>query len=175
MLFIRLCLKCDGTCAETRFRFTAFEMWWKMLRNHNFVLLLFKYDGRRAENRFRLSVKQTSPFQSAGGGRQFSRLLAAEVCALAVVMLDIPRSEVVWRVLATHSIRQFPSLPLPCVNVYHHISTGLYTQLHYKYLLHSPLLLTPGFGVGEIMAWAENRRWTDVLCKKTGLRKSGWL
>ena len=41
-------------------------------------------------------------------GRQFSRLLAAEVCASAVVILDTPCSEVVWRVLATHSIRQFP-------------------------------------------------------------------
>jgi len=41
-------------------------------------------------------------------GRQFSRLLAAEVCASAVVMLDTPCSEVVWRVLATHSSRQFP-------------------------------------------------------------------
>ena len=41
-------------------------------------------------------------------GRQFSRLLAAEVCASAVVMLDTPCSEVVWRVLATYFIRQFP-------------------------------------------------------------------
>jgi len=41
-------------------------------------------------------------------GRQFSRLLAAEVCASAVVMLDTPCSEVVWRVLATYCIRQFP-------------------------------------------------------------------
>jgi len=41
-------------------------------------------------------------------GRQFSRLLAAEVCASAVVMLDTPNSEVVWRGLATYSIRQFP-------------------------------------------------------------------
>jgi len=41
-------------------------------------------------------------------GRQFSGLLAAEVCASAVVMLYTPCSEVVWRVLATHSIRQFP-------------------------------------------------------------------
>jgi len=41
-------------------------------------------------------------------GRQFSRLLAAEVCASAVVMLDTPCSEVVWRVLATHCICQFP-------------------------------------------------------------------
>jgi hypothetical protein len=43
-----------------------------------------------------------------GRGRQFSRLLALEVCASAVVMLETPYSEVVWRVLATHSIRQFP-------------------------------------------------------------------
>jgi hypothetical protein len=42
-----------------------------------------------------------------GGGGQFSRLLAAGGCASAVVMLDTPCSEVVWRVLATHSIRQF--------------------------------------------------------------------
>jgi len=40
--------------------------------------------------------------------RQFSRLLTDEVCASAVVMLDTPSSEVVWRVLATHAIRQFP-------------------------------------------------------------------
>jgi hypothetical protein len=60
-------------------------------------------------------------------GRQFSLLLAAEVCASAVVMLDTPCSEVVWRVLATHCIRQFPlHFPFPCVTVCHHISTGLY-------------------------------------------------
>jgi hypothetical protein len=41
-------------------------------------------------------------------GRQFSRLLADDVCASAVVMLDAPCSDEVWRVLATHSIRQFP-------------------------------------------------------------------
>ena len=111
-----------------------------------------------------LSAKRTSPFKSVGG-RQFSRLLTAEVCTSAVVMLHTPCSEVVWRVLATHCIRQFPlhflsraspcaisgsnagytmfrgsvkgtgyplhspvtpSLPLPCVIVCHHISTGLY-------------------------------------------------
>ena len=41
-------------------------------------------------------------------GGQFRRIVAAEVCASAVVMLDTPCSEVVWRVLATQSIRQFP-------------------------------------------------------------------
>ena len=60
-------------------------------------------------------------------GSQFSRLLAAEVCASAVVMLDAPCSEVVWRVLATHSIRQFPlHFPLQWVTVCRHISTGVY-------------------------------------------------
>ena len=52
-------------------------------------------------------------------GRQLSRLLAAEVRASTVVMLDTPCSEVVWRVLAAHSIRQFPlhfpSRASPCV------------------------------------------------------------
>jgi len=68
---------------------------------------------------------ETSPFKS-DGWRQFSRLLAAEVCASAVVMLDTPCSEVVWRVLAIHCIRHFPpSLPGLCVTVRHHISTGL--------------------------------------------------
>jgi len=53
-----------------------------------------KCDGTRAETRFRLSAKRTSPFKLAGG-RQFSRLLAAEVFASAVVILDTPCSEVV--------------------------------------------------------------------------------
>ena len=51
-------------------------------------------------------------------GHQFSRLLAAEMCASAVVMLDRPCSEVVWRVLVTQYIRQFllhfPSRASPC-------------------------------------------------------------
>jgi hypothetical protein len=51
-------------------------------------------------------------------GRQFSRLIAAEVCASAVVMPGTPCSEVVWRILATHSILQFsflfPSRASPC-------------------------------------------------------------
>jgi len=45
-------------------------------------------------------------------GIQLSRLLAAEVCTSALVILDTPCSEVVWRVLATHSFRQF-SLHFP--------------------------------------------------------------
>jgi len=65
-------------------------MWWHMRRNE---LSPFGWNGRVHLNR---------------RGRQFSRLPAAEVCASAVVILGTPCSEVVWRILATHSIRQFP-------------------------------------------------------------------
>ena len=59
-------------------------------------------------------------------GHQFSRLLAPEVCASVVVMLVTPCSEVVLRVLATHSICQFPFTSPPMC---HRISTGLYHHL----------------------------------------------
>ena len=56
-------------------------------------IVRLKRDGTHAETRFHLSPKRTSQFNRRG--RQFSRLLAVEVCASALVMLDIPRSEVV--------------------------------------------------------------------------------
>ena len=69
-------------------------------------------------------------------GRQFSRLLAAEVCASAVVMLDTPWSEVVWSVLTTHSIRQFllyfPSLASPCAITFQLDSTWNYSFSYTK-------------------------------------------
>ena len=102
-----------------------------------------KCDGTRAENRFSLPAKRTSPFKSAGG-RQFSRLPSAEVCASAVVMLDTPCSEVVWRVLATHSIRQFPlnfpSRASPCDITFQLESTyqphNFMSQCHWNLELH---------------------------------------
>ena len=69
-------------------------------------------------------------------GRQFSRLLAAEVCASAVVMLDTPCCEVVRRVLATHSIRQsplhFPSHASPCAITFQLDSTYFTLSDHSK-------------------------------------------
>jgi hypothetical protein len=90
--------------------------------------LRLKCDCTREETRFRLSAKRTSLFKSARGG-QFSRLLAAEVCASAVIMLDTPYSEVVWSGTGYPlHLPVSPSLPFPCVTVCHHISTGLYTN-----------------------------------------------
>jgi hypothetical protein len=86
--------------------------------------LRLKYDGTHAETRFCLSAKWTSSFKSQG--LQFSRLLAAEVYASAVVMLDTPCSEVVKGTGYSLHSPDSPSLPLPCVTVCHHVSTGLY-------------------------------------------------
>jgi len=72
--------------------------------------------------------RRNAPVHLNWRSRQFIRLLAAEVCASAVVMLDTPCSEVVWRVLATHSIRQFPlhflSRESPCVVTFQLESTS---------------------------------------------------
>ena len=58
---------------------------------------------------------------------QFSRLLAAEVCASAIVMLDTACSEVQCKTTGypLHS-HVSPSLLLPCVTVCHQVSTELY-------------------------------------------------
>ena len=58
------------------------------------------------DNCLNIRIRQANAVYAQGF--HFSRLLAAEVCASAVVMLDTPCSEVVWRVLTTHCIRQFP-------------------------------------------------------------------
>jgi len=65
-------------------------------------------------------------------GCQSSRLLAAEVCASAVVMvvmLDTPcsRGGVKGTGYPLHSAVS-PSLPFPCITVSHHVSTGLYNS-----------------------------------------------
>ena len=66
-------------------------------------------------------------------GRHFSRLLAVDVCASAVVMLDTPCSEVKWRVLATHSIRQFPlyfpSRASPCAITFRRDSSSYWMDI----------------------------------------------
>ena len=85
-----------------------------------------KCDGTRAETRFRLSAKRTSPFKSAGG-RQFSRLLASRGVPISGSNAGYTmfRGSVKSTGYPLHSPVS-PSLPLPCVTVCHHVSTGLY-------------------------------------------------
>jgi hypothetical protein len=85
----------DGMINTKKQQWTGSEVEdsWNVMAHAQKPDLVFRRNGRVHLNR---------------RGRQVSRLLAAEVCASALVMLDTPCSEVVWRVLATHSIRQFP-------------------------------------------------------------------
>ena len=80
--------------------------------------------------------------------RQCSRLLAAEVCTSAIVMLDTLCSEVVWRELTTHSICQFPlhfpSRASPCAITFQLESNAGYTIFRGSvkstgYTLYSPV------------------------------------
>jgi hypothetical protein len=76
---------------------TAFETWRHMRRNK---ISSFARNGRVHLNR--------------PGGVSSVDYWQPRCAASAVVMLATPCSEVVWRVLANHSIRQFPpSLPQP--------------------------------------------------------------
>jgi hypothetical protein len=70
-------------------------------------------EGTRAETRIGLSAKRTSPFKSAGVSVQ------STTGSRGVRMKDA-------RLLATHSIRISPSLPLPCVTVCRLIPIQLY-------------------------------------------------
>ena len=65
-----------------------------------------KCDGTRAETRFRLSAKRTRAFKSAGASVQSTT--GSRGVRISGSNADTPCSEQVWRVLATHSIRQFP-------------------------------------------------------------------
>ena len=87
--------------------------------------LRLKRDGTCAETRFCLTLKRMSPNR---WGHQFSRPLAAEVCASALVMLDTPCSKVVWEYwLPT----PFTSFPLISPLVHHRVPSGFKRTLIY--------------------------------------------
>jgi hypothetical protein len=118
---------------------------------HNVVRLRLKCDGIRAETRF--CLWQNRWVNLNWRGRQFSQLLATKMCAWVVVMLDTPCSEVVWRVLATHSIRQFPlcfpSHALPCAITFQLDSTWVLQLFFFwggglHFMLFCPTLWFPG-------------------------------
>ena len=105
---IKLCFDQRGQCS-------VLEASWNMMAHAQKPDFVFRRNGR-----VHLNLR----------GSQFSRLLTADVCASAVVMLDTPCSEVVWRVLAAYSIRQFPlhfpSRASPCAITFQMEST--YTE-----------------------------------------------
>ena len=94
-------LKCDGTRAETRFRLSAkptspFNAAGASVQSTTVSRGVRISSSNAGYTMFRGSVKGTGyPLHLNRWGRQFSRLLAAEVCASPVVMLDTLCSKVV--------------------------------------------------------------------------------
>jgi hypothetical protein len=92
------------------------------------VRLRLKCDGTRAETRFCLSAKRTSPFKSAGASVQSTtgsggvRVSGSNGSNAGYAMF---RGSVKSTGYPVHSPVS-PSLPLLCITVCHHISTGLY-------------------------------------------------
>jgi len=87
--------------------------------------LLLKCDGTCAETRFRLSAQRTSPFKSAGTSVQ-STSGSRDVCISGSnAGYTMFRGSEKGTGYPLHSPVS-PSLPLPCLTVWHHVSTGLY-------------------------------------------------
>jgi hypothetical protein len=87
--------------------------------------LRLKCDGTRAETRFHLSAKRTSLFKSAGTSVQSTTGSRGVRIGGSNAGYTMFRGSVKGTGYPLHS-RVSPSLPLPCVTVCHHVSTGLY-------------------------------------------------
>ena len=87
--------------------------------------LRLKCDGTRAETRFRLSAKRTSPFKSAGASVQSTTGSRGVRIGGSNAGYSMFRGCVKSTGYPLHSPVP-PSLPLPCVTMCHHVSTGLY-------------------------------------------------
>jgi len=89
--------------------------------------LRLKCDGTRAETRFRLSAKRTSPFKPAGASVRSTNGSRGVPISGSNAAYTMFRGSVKGTGYPLHS-SVFPSLPLLCVTVCHHISTGLYLR-----------------------------------------------
>jgi hypothetical protein len=101
---------------------------WSTATKHCRGGLHLKCDGTRAETRFRLSAKRTSPFKSAGASVQSTAGSRGVCISDSNAGYTMFRGSVKGTVYPLHSPVS-PSLPLPCVTVCHHISTGLHLTI----------------------------------------------
>jgi len=84
-----------------------------------------KCDGTTAETRVRLSAKRTSPFKYAGASVQSTTGSRGVRISGGNAGYKMFRGSVKGNGYPLHSPVS-PSLPLPCVTVCHHVSTGVY-------------------------------------------------
>jgi hypothetical protein len=104
-----------------------------------------KCDDTRAETRFRLSAKRTSPFKSAGASVQSTagnRGVRISGSNAGCTMFRGSVKSTGYPLDSPVSL----SLPLPCVTVCRHISTGIYQPSHNSHItgkIYRTYLLTP--------------------------------
>jgi len=140
--------------------------------------LRLKCDGTRAETRFRVAAKRTSPFKSAGAsfqstaGSRGARISGSNGSNAVYTMF---RGSVKGTGYPLHSPVS-PSLPLPCVTVCRHVSTGVYILSSFRDSLSSPkwsvgprksrliVLLEDG---AERLSRHVSKKSTDQCCVKT--------
>jgi len=92
--------------------------------------LRLKCDGTRAETRIRLSAKRTTPFKSAGSLVQSTPGSRGVRISGSNAGYTMFRGSVKGTGYPLHAPVS-PSLPRPCVTVWHHISNGLYPHVYY--------------------------------------------
>ena len=90
--------------------------------------LRLKCDGTGAETRFLLSAKRASPFKSAGASVQSTTGSRGVSISGSNFGYTTFRGNVKSTGYPLHSSVS-PLIPIPCVTVCHHISTGLYQDL----------------------------------------------
>jgi len=93
----------------------------------NSVRVQLKCDGTCAETRIRLLAKRNSPFKSAGASVQSTTDSRGVRISGSNAGYTMSRGSVKGTGYPLHSPVS-PSLPLPCVTVCHHISTGVYLE-----------------------------------------------
>jgi len=129
--------------------------------------LWLKCDGTRTETRFRLSTKRTSPFKSAVGVSSIDYWQAScahQPAGFVLLVQACVLQSCDGTGYPLHTLVS-PSLFLPCVTVYHHISTGLYIFLitPTRALCYAHLMLL------DLIVWVGIQTWlwpvTTCVCK----------
>jgi hypothetical protein len=133
--------------------------------------LPLKCDGTRAETRFRLAAKRTSQIKSAGASVQSTTGSGGVRISGSNAGYTIFR--VVWRVLATHSIRQFllhfPSRASPCAITFQLDSApwrcigALSVWLRIMELI-TQLEVIGRLRIAVALSPVHTRSWVDLIC-----------
>jgi hypothetical protein len=120
-------VRCLGNNEQERIWNETFAAYFKTVPRHLSGIVRLKCDDTRAETRFRLSAKRTSPFKSAGASVHSTTGSRSVRISGSNAGYTMFRGSAKGTGYPLHSPVS-PSLPLPCVTVCYHISTGFYIR-----------------------------------------------